>query len=399
VRVLHLIHSVDPAGGGPAEGLRQLVSAGRALGDVHEVLTLDAPDAACLRGFPEPLHALGPSYGRYAYTPRLVPWLADRVARFDALVVHGLWQYHGIATRTAARRARVPYFVFCHGMLDPWFKRSHPLKHAKKRLYWEALERTVLREADAVLFTTEEEARLAPLSFGPLGARATVVGFGLELEAARSNETPDAFFARHPETRGRRIVLFLGRLHRKKGCDLLVDAFADVAASDPALHLVMAGPDQTGWQRDLEAQARRRGIASRVTWCGMLEGASKWSALRAADVFALPSHQENFGIAVAEALAVGLPVLISDKVNIWREVVGDGAGHAGPDTAEDTTALLRHWLALDDDERRAMRAHASACFERRFRMSAAARRLREAMSGKRAPRPARDLHGSETKAL
>ena len=273
------------------------------------------------------------------------------------------------------RRLGVPYFVFCHGMLDPWFKRTYPLKHLKKWLYWPWGEYRVLRDASAVLFTAEEEARLAAQSFWLYQAKPAVVGYGLTLDATALDATAEDFFGLYPQLRGKRIMLFLARIHPKKGCDLLIDAFAKVAASDPSLHLVMAGPDQVGWQRALEQQAAALGIAERITWSGMVGGGLKWAALRAAEVFVLPSHQENFGVAVAEALAVGVPVLISDKVNIWREIVAAGAGLAANDTPVGTESTLRQWLAMTADQRAAMQKAAVACYRRHFDMAAASQRL------------------------
>jgi glycosyltransferase involved in cell wall biosynthesis len=374
MRLLNIIHSVNPVHGGPAEGLRQLVRVNQGLGHRHEVLTLDAPGSPWFKDFPAPLHPAGPAYLTYGFTPRLLRWLQMHGADFDAAIVHGLWQYHGLATRRVLRGLGIPYFVFCHGMLDPWFKREYPLKHLKKWLYWPWAEYRVLRDASAVLFTAEEEARLASQSFWLYRARHAVVGYGLTLDATALEARAEDFHAIHPQTRGKRIVLFLARIHPKKGCDLLIDAFAK-AAADPSLHLVMAGPDQVGWQSALEQQAASRGVADRITWPGMLAGPLKWAALRAAEVFALPSHQENFGIAVAEALAVGVPVLTSDKVNIWREIVAAGAGFAASDTPAGTESTLRRWLALGAIEREAMRTAAAACYHRHFHMAAAAERL------------------------
>jgi glycosyltransferase involved in cell wall biosynthesis len=136
---------------------------------------------------------------------------------------------------------------------------------------------------------------------------------------------PYVFFARYPETRGRRIVLFLSRLHVKKGLEFLVPAFARVAASRPDLHLVVAGPDE-GMGATLRGWIRDAGLETRASIVGMLTGADKLAAFAAATVFVLPSHTENFGVAVLEAMAAGLPVLISDQVNIWREISDAGAG-------------------------------------------------------------------------
>lgn len=379
MRILNVIHSVNRVHGGPAEGLRQLVQANAKLSHRHEVVTLDAPGSPWLGDFPVPLHTVGPSQFAYGYTPRLVPWLKSHAPGFDAVIVHGLWQYPGFGAWRALRSSGIPYFVFPHGMLDPWFKREYPLKHLKKWLYWPWAEYRVLRDAAAVLFTAEEESRLAQQSFWLYKARHAVVGYGLELDSAALGAEAKMFTDAFPDTQGKRLLLFLGRIHPKKGCDDLIEAFAKVAGMDPSLHLVMAGPDQVGWQPILQTQAARLGISERITWCGMLSGASKWAALRAAEVFVLPSHQENFGIAVAEALALGVPVLISNKVNIWREIAEAQAGLVGDDTAAATEASLRRWLALGEAQRAAMRVAALACYERHFHMAAAAKRLVDAI--------------------
>ena len=379
--ILNVIRSVNPIHGGPAEGLRQSVLATAAMGHVEEVLTLDGPEDPWVRGFPATTHALGPVGSHYGYSGTLLAWLRACAENYDAVVVHGLWQYHGLAVWRALHGGPVPYFVYPHGMLDPWFKQRYPLKHFKKWLYWPWAEYRVLREAAAVLFTAEDEARRAPQSFWLYRARPAVVGYGLTLPEPSERGTPEMFLQAWPETRGKRIVLFLGRLHPKKGCDLLIEAFAKVAASDPALHLVMAGPDdRSGVQAGLQVLASGLGLSGRITWTGMLTGPAKWAALQVAEVFALPSHQENFGIAVVEALAMGVPVLISDKVNIWREIVAAGAGLANTDTADGMLAALQQWLALSQAQRHEMRLSAAACYQRHFDMGAAARRLIETMS-------------------
>ncbi len=374
--LLNVIPSVDPTQGGPVEGLRQTIKATRHLGHTHEVLTFDAPREPWVSSFAAETHALGPVRSTYGYTARAVPWLRANVNRFDAVIVHGLWQYNGRAVRQALRGSAVPYFVYPHGMLDPWFKHAYPFKHIKKSLYWWASQRAVLRDAAAVLFTADEEARLASQSFWPYRVNAAVVGYGVTLGAPDTLGSAAAFVQAWPATRGKRLVLFLSRLHPKKGADVLIEAFAQVAAGDPDLHLVMAGPDdKTGVRAGLEAQASRLGIANRITWTGMLTGDAKWSAIQAAEVFALPSHQENFGIAVVEALALGVPVLISDKVNIWREIVRAGAGFADTDTVAGAAATLHRWLSLNVAQRTAMKLRAVACYQRQFNMQAAAQRL------------------------
>ena len=378
MRVLHLMHSMAPHTGGTGEAVRQLATASREIGHHHEVLALDPASAPWMRGQPFAMHPMGP-VGHYGYTRQLEPWLHRHGRDYDAWVVHGLWQYPGWAAHRAAREMTQPYFVAPHGMLDPWFREHARLRHLKKWLYWRAVQHRVLRDARGVLFTADEEARRARGTFRPYAVQACVVGLGVGGDTAACDVDPDAFLSAYPALRGRRLLLFLGRLHRKKGCDLLLEAFA--ALADPAFTLVMAGPDDDGQLQMLSELARARGLGpQQLVWTGMLEGALKWQALRTAEALVLPSHHENFGIVVAEALSVGTPVLLSERVNIWREVVDAGAGWAAADTAEGTLSLLRRWAALDGAARAAMRHRARDCFERHFEGRAAARRWAETLS-------------------
>jgi glycosyltransferase involved in cell wall biosynthesis len=357
------------------EGVRQRGIRLEEMGHSVEVVSLDDAAESFVNEFPLKVHALGPSKGSYRYSDRLVPWLTAHAGDYDAVVVNGLWQYHSLGAWRALRKLRVPYFVFTHGMLDPWFKRTYPLKHLKKWLYWPWGDYRVLRDARAVLFTSEEEQLQARRSFWLYRATERVVAYGTSTPPENAAELREQFLTAHPHLRGRRLLLFLSRIQEKKGCDLLVRAFAQVASLDPTLQLVIAGPDQTGWVAKLRDMAQEAGVAHRISWPGMLQKAMKWGAFYSAEVFVLPSHQENFGIAVAEALGCGLPVLISDRVNIWREVAAAGAGAVAPDTVEGTTRLLRDWLALSAAQRQTMAQNARRLFDQRYTVSAMAQDL------------------------
>ena len=126
MKVLHVIHSANPAGGGPIEGIKQLAAAKGVPGCQMELVCLDAPDAPWIADFPVPLHALGPAVGSYGYTPGFIPWLKRHHSDYDVVVINGIWQYHSFATWRALRGTGKPYCVFPHGMLDPWFKKQYP---------------------------------------------------------------------------------------------------------------------------------------------------------------------------------------------------------------------------------------------------------------------------------
>jgi glycosyltransferase involved in cell wall biosynthesis len=382
LKLLHVISSVNPKGGGPIEGVRQLHKPMLQAGVVVHLVCCDSPDAPWLvnHGLSKVI-ALGPARLGYSYCSDLLPWLRVNAGKYDAVIVNGLWQYTGFAVWRALKSAGIPYFVFTHGMLDPWFKYTYPFKHLKKWLYWPWAEYRVLRDARAVIFTCEDERLLARQSFWLYRANEAVTSYGTSSPPANGEELKIKFLNANAHLLGKRLVLFLSRIQEKKGCDLLIDAFAQVANKDKNLHLVMAGPDQAGWVATLQAQAAKLGIADRITWPGMLQGDMKWGAFYAAEVFCLPSHQENFGIVVAEALACGKPVLISNKVNIWREIDADAAGLVDSDTAEGTVRNLKRWLALSESEYVSMSGQAVQTFKTRFHIERAAQRLMEIIGG------------------
>jgi glycosyltransferase involved in cell wall biosynthesis len=375
MKVLHILPSVDPKGGGPMEGVKQYGHRFEELGHHVEVVTLDDPAEPCVAEYPLKVYALGPAMGSYRYTPKLAQWLEAHARDYDAIIVNGLWQYHGFGAWRVLHRLQIPYFVFTHGMLDPWFKHTYPLKHIKKWLYWPWAEYRLLRDARAVLFTCEEERLLARKSFWLYKVREAVINYGTGIPPNNGKALRMLFYENYPTLREKRVLLFLSRIHEKKGCDLLIKAFAKVANQDANLHLLMAGPSHADLLNKLKALAERLGVAERITWPGMLKGDMKWGAFYASEAFVLSSHQENFGIAVAEALGCGLPVLISDKVNIWREIAADGAGIINSDTLEGTEKTLRQWLAMTANGRHKMAKQAKVTFEQRFTVDAMAKSL------------------------
>jgi glycosyltransferase involved in cell wall biosynthesis len=377
MKILHVISSVDLKGGGVIEGVNQVSLLHQKMGHQVEICSQDAPSSEFVLSSVIKTHALGPVNGTYGYNKLLVGWLKDHAHEYDAVIVNGLWQYISFAVWCALRDTVTPYYVFTHGMLDPWFKHTYPLKHLKKWLYWPWAEYRVLRDACRVIFTCEDERLLARESFWLYKAKEAVTAYGVANPPSNSVDLVSNFFAQYPQLQGKRIALYLSRIHEKKGCDLLIEAFAKVAKHDENLHLVMAGPDQTGWASKLKVQAELLDIAHRITWPGMLQGDMKWGAFYAAEVFCLPSHQENFGIVVAEALACGKPVLISNKVNIWREIEADGAGLVADDTLRGTLYNLERWLNMTPAEFEVMKAKSQICFMKRFHVQRAAERLLE----------------------
>jgi glycosyltransferase involved in cell wall biosynthesis len=388
MKILRVIATVDPATGGPVAGMRAITPLLTKLGHKTDFLTVDDPFAGYLQSWVGHTFAMGPAANSYAYTRRVRPWLEKNLRDYDAVVMHGLWQYLGLAVRSVARQQGVPYFVIPHGMLDPSIRSTYPIKHVKKWLYWQLVERRILRDAHAVFFTCQEERRLARRTFPFYHCNERVIAYGATGPEGSPAAWTAAWNTRCPSAAGRRYFLFLGRIHSKKGVELLLRAYGKITRTYAVSHggtppdLVVAGPSiDDRYIETLKTLAQAEGIGSSVHWPGMLTGDAKWGALADAEAFVLPSYQENFGIAVVEALACGTPVLISNRVNIWSELDADNVALVEPATQEGVTRLLERWLLLTADARTKMSEAARASFEKRFEIGFAATHLAEQLSG------------------
>ncbi|GAA4048302.1 glycosyltransferase [Parerythrobacter jejuensis] len=386
MRILHVVGDSNPAMGGAIEGVFQLGDAYRAMGHVQELLTLDAPDDPWVAAAPSPVHALGHqrteapgALGQWAEKLRpptqAISWLRTNLANYDAVVVDGLWNTSTLTARWVLPRAGVPYAVFSHGMLDPYFRTTQPGKEWIKRQLFRVNERVLLRGAEAALFTTQQERDLAIEAWpGWKKIESEVVGFGTGEPPVRSPAMAAAFAEAVPDAAGEPYLLFLSRLHPKKGCEILLEAFA--TADLPAnLRLVMAGPGDAGYVTKLRAQAEALGIGARTDWPRMLSGNAKWGALYGCEAMALISHQENFGVVVAEALACARPVVISDQVNLHGTISAAGSGIVCDNNAPSAREALATIMAMSREDRTAMGQAGRTQFDREFAMRRTAERI------------------------
>jgi glycosyltransferase involved in cell wall biosynthesis len=258
---------------------------------------------------------------RFAYAPGLYEALRREAHRYDLMHVHGLYLYPTLAAFRAARKQALPYVVSPHGALDPALRhRSRRLK-AINDLLW---QRRMLDEAAILHYTTSEEAALA----GDLGFRApaAIVPNGFDCSEFQFPGDAAGFRDRHLGGFHGRVVLSLGRISHKKGIDILIRALPAIAERCPDVRLVIAGPDDEGLTSQLCALASAHGVEHRVVFTGMLRENERLAAFAAASAWALPSKTENFGNVVVEAMAAGVPVVISPEVNLASEIESAGAG-------------------------------------------------------------------------
>ncbi len=346
LRVVHVIAGIDQRLGGPSIALRGLAAAQVRAGlAVSAVSTwVGAPpdeEARALRQAGVDVALVGPARTPLQWHPGIDAALRRALGAADVAHVHGLWEQIQHRAAVDARARGIPYLFRPCGMLDPWSLAQHPVR---KRLFLALRVRRDLNRAAALHFTSEAESTVT-LRLG-LAPSRIVAPNGVDLDEFSPLPPRGSFRRRHPAVADRPCVLFLGRLHPKKGLDLLLPAFAAAGRDDAAL--VVAGPGDDDYRRRLERRALDLGIAERTLFTGMLRGHERVAALADADLFVLPSRQENFGVAVVEALAAGCPVLVSDRVGIHAAIADAGVGGVVSLDVEAIAHALRRWLGDAD---------------------------------------------------
>jgi glycosyltransferase involved in cell wall biosynthesis len=383
MKVLHVIPTLASRTGGPPVAVVESSLALRDLGvettvastDLAEaasasrhsrVTVAEMPDGAArlnLRTFP----ARWPR--RLAFSPGLYASLSKEAAAYDIIHVHSLFLFPQFAAYRHAVRSRVPYVVSPRGALDPYLRqRSRGVKAFAGALW----QRAFLERASALHVTSDDERRLIA-DIAPHVPRF-VVPNGIRSSAYARLPDSLAFRRRYLPRVDAPLVMYLGRISHKKGLDLLIESLVSVCAGAPGCHLAIVGPDDENLVPSLRALAEKHGVAGAVTFTGMLSGERKLEALAAADVWALPSHSENFGNAVVEAMAASRPVVVSPAVNIAAEIAEAGAGVV----AELTPAAFAGAIVplLRDPHRREQLGAAARVFARRYDWAAVAPRMK-----------------------
>jgi glycosyltransferase involved in cell wall biosynthesis len=392
MKILHVTASIDSKKGGVSQAIRTIIGGLEEKGVLNSVVCLDRQEEM-LSENPQNVTALGAKKNPWNYSASLVPWLKEHLENYEVVIVHGLWLYHGFAVNKVIqqqkRSNRIKLFVMPHGMLDPYFQRAggRKIKAIRNAFYWHLIERNVVNSADGLLFTCEEERKLASQTFKRYYPKQQmVVGLGVEEPPVFTERMKLALWGKCPEVRDHPFLLFLSRIHEKKGVDILIEAYKFVFESVSTYRhipkLIIAGPGiETTYGRQIQRVILNDPfLSANVYFPGMLSGDAKWGAFYGSEAFVLPSHQENFGIAVVEALACGKPVMISDQVNIWREIKTSSGGIIATDTRGGTEELLSTWNSLADTERKQMSLSARKCYEEYFCISLTSEKLVESLS-------------------
>jgi glycosyltransferase involved in cell wall biosynthesis len=391
MRIVHLIGTLAERDGGPS---RVCVDMARSVSSRGHDVAIHSTDFGMPPGSTGPegairidgvdihYHRAWPG-GIWRFSPDLWRAMDAAVADADIVHMHSLYLFHNWAGWRACRRHGTPYLLRPHGTMDPYIWMRH--RGRKSVVEWLFMNR-VIQDAAALHFTTEDEGRLArPVARNISGI---VVPNGVRIDDFSDAPRDGRFRGLFESAEPIHLVLFLGRLNFKKGLDLLADAFAALVKRDPNARLLIAGPDG-GMEQPTRARLEGLGVLDKVRFVGLLRGEEVLAAYGDADLFVLPSYSENFGNAVVEAMATGTPVLISDQVNIWREIRDGGAGRVVEcDVGQLTDAMAR---MLADPSELARRGQAAQELAWNFRWEIVAERLERVYRDLLAERPSSSL--------
>ncbi len=356
MRLLHIIPYMHPSAGGPPVVVDQWCAGLKQLGHDVEVITTDsyAPreDAHWQTEMRSRyritvLKKIGPR--GFGYAKRMKETFAEKLSSVDLVHVHNIWGYGSLLAARGCKRRNVRFVVSSHGMLDPY---SMGRKSWKKLLYGRIFEFPALRSAAGMIFTHSEEERLARQTCFNL-PRGYVVPLGTDDPPFEDRQTLSQEFLRQfPLTAKGPRILFLSRLHEKKGLNLLIPAFQQIVRQHPTTQLVLVGPGDSTYIDHLQAQAKSLDILNSMHFTGPLHGREKWAALASANLYVLPSYQENFAIALVEALRIGTPVVCSQRVNLSSDLQQAGAATICDLTVNGVAnAIIRLMLAPEDAQR------------------------------------------------
>lgn len=331
MKILHVIADLSPNSGGPPKAALEMCQNLGRIGHDVSLYTTDhkqKDDINVVYGRPVIMNSVKVRYFRafqihqWPISFALAKAIRKTVKDFDIVEIHSLYLFHSMVAAHFCRKFNIPYIVMPHGSLDPYLRKKGWLK---KALFHFLIEDRNLNRAAAIHYTAEEEKELVHSALD-IQSRPIVVPLGVNLEDYKLLPKRGVFRQKYPDLIGKPIILFLGRVTQKKGFDLLAEAFGKVVVTHSDVRLVIAGPEDEGFGEQVRQWLDKNGVLDKTIFTGMLQGEDKMAAFADADMFVLPSYSENFGIALVEAMACGLPVITSNKVNIWREVEQTGAG-------------------------------------------------------------------------
>ena len=372
-RILRIINSINPVYGGPSKTIIDSSIILTKQGFKVDILTSDPANSNFFKSKIVKVINKGPGLGNYAFNIRLFFWLFKNKKNYDYFIVHGIWEFNTLIARFLLKKK---YFVFTHGQLDPYFK-YELFKKLKKQIYWYFFEKRNLLFSKSLLLTSENEKKLLNNTFvNTKNIKKTIVGYGICAPEFNKKLVNIVFYKKFPKLKNKKFLLYLGRFHEKKGCEILLKTLKKLFNHKFKYEILMVGPNND-YKKKLIELSKSYNLNNKIHWSDMLLNNLKWGAISASSGMILSSHGENFGVSIVESLSCSKPVLTTNKVNIHREIINYNAGFISNDNVNSYFSILNKFNKLNNKDLNKLSKNSLKCFNDNFNLKSNKRGLAE----------------------
>ena len=363
---MRIIRSLDPKWGGPPNAVidhsKYLISLGL---DV-DILVNDNLDKKYPKVYGLKIFKMGRGQlGQYGFNIKLFTWLYKNRDNYDFFIIHGLWSFYSLAARILVPNK---FFIFTHGQLDPYFGLNF-LKSLKKKIYWLLIEKKNLHKCKSILVTTKYEKTLLNKTYvNTKKIKKRIIKYGIFKKKLNKKKIKNIFYNKFPLIKNKKFLLFLGRFHDKKGCDILINSIKSLKENKIELNFLLAGPESKE-KKYLKQISNNLGLQENIFWSDGIYGDIKYGAILASEGMVLPSHGENFGVALVESLSMSRPVITTYKVNIYKDLIRSNAGIVSNDDLKNFTKSLIYFNSLSKIEWLNLSKNSLKCFDDNFNLA------------------------------
>tara|TARA_B100000965_G_scaffold405009_1_gene437514 strand:- start:1389 stop:2549 length:1161 start_codon:yes stop_codon:yes gene_type:complete len=362
IRILRIVSSLDPKYGGPSKTIIDSSKILKKQGFNIDILTSDRISSSFFKSKKINIFNKGPAFGNYRFNFKLFFWLLKNRKNYDHFIIHGIWEFNTLIARILLKNN---YYVFTHGQLDPFFK-SQYIKKIKKQIYWSLFEKKNLLNSKSLLLTSEKEKKLLSNTYvNTKDIKKTVIKYGIKKPEYNRKEGIKKFYNKFPKLKNKKFLLFLGRFHKKKGCEILIKSIKKMIENKNNVYILMAGPEND-YKVKLKKLANKYNLNNNIFWSNMILGNIKWGAITASNGMVLSSHGENFGVSLVESLSCSRPVLTTDKVNIYKEILKSKAGYVSKNNVNSFYLILKKFNNLSMTNIRKLNLNSQKCFKKNF---------------------------------
>ena len=365
IKLLTIISSLNPDHGGPSKATIDSSIILSQSGFKVDILTSDLKGSNYFKSNKIKVLNKGPTFGNYGLSIKLFMWLYKNRKKYDTFIVHGLWQFTTLMARMLLKNK---YYVFIHGMLDPWFAEDF-IKKIKKKIYWSLFERYNLLSAKSLLITSLGEKNSLKNTFVHTdGIKKKIVRFGITKPKFNKKIALKKFYNKLPLLKKKKFLLFLGRFHKKKGCEIIIESVKKLGKNFNWIVLFVGPIKSSDYGNRLKKLVKYYKLNKNIIFSNALYGNLKWGAIQASEGLVLASHGENFGISLVESMSIGKPVITTFKVNISSEILKYKAGLISSDNSYSFTKNMRRFLNFNKNQLKKLSSNSQKCFDENFNL-------------------------------